>query len=115
MGKPAPCDLERWAGRPIGKRHGSGYRPGTGRCEPRSPVPGLEARGEQWGEPVANTPRATGFLRFAEIALRGGKPRFPPPPPPSRRFRGVGGPPSRQTARGAAVFFGVFSPPAKTR
>src|SRR6185312_438295 len=45
-------------------RSRAGYLPGTGRCEPRSPVPGLEARGEQWGEPVATTPRATGFSRL---------------------------------------------------
>jgi hypothetical protein len=38
----------------------------TGRCEPRSSVPGLETRGEQWGEPVATTPRAAGSLRSLE-------------------------------------------------
>src|SRR5437870_3276739 len=59
-GKPAPSYLERWAGRPIGKARRAGYLLPTGRCEPRCPVPGLEARGEQWGEPVATTPRAAG-------------------------------------------------------
>src|ERR1043166_6403209 len=86
-GKHAPCDFERWAGRPIGKASGAGYLLPTGRCEPRRPVPGLEARGEQWGEPVATTPRAAGNppshpLRGRSLSCCDLLLRLPPPAPP---------------------------------
>src|ERR1044071_7038620 len=67
--------------RPLGR----GTVSRTGRCEPRSPVPGLEARGEQWGEPVATTPRAAGNPPSRPLrgrSLSWVNPWFPHEPPP---------------------------------
>src|ERR1043165_387269 len=88
-GKHAPCDLERWAGRPSGKAGGAGYLLPTGRCEPRRPVPGLEARGEQWGEPVATTPRAAGLSPLTRRSAFAGEPLVPPRAPSFREASGA--------------------------